>query len=261
MKVILFVNNWVGWKIAEYLATDEKTSIVGLVMHEQKKSKFAEQIRKVTTGAKPAIFEGSALKDEKTLHALGVLGADMGISAFFGYILQQKVLSIFPKECINVHPSFLPYNRGAYPNVFSIIDKTPAGATIHYMDTGIDTGDIINQTKIHIDDIDTSETLYRKLEHECVHLFQETWPSIIAGTAKRLPQKKLGVGTQHKSIDVAQYDEIDRKKLYSADELLNIIRARTFNSYPGAYVRDKDGEKVYLRLQLSRMNDESIQQS
>jgi methionyl-tRNA formyltransferase len=65
---------------------------------------------------------------------------------------------------------------------------------------------------------------------------------------QRFPQSS-GTGTFHHSRDVETIDEIQLDRNYTARELINILRARTFPPHPGAYFLD-GGRKVYLRLQL-----------
>jgi len=149
---------------------------------------------------------------------------------------------------VNIHPALLPYNRGSYPNVWSIVERTPSGVTIHYIDEGIDTGDIIAQCTIPVEPVDTGESLYRKLERAMLDLFQQTWPLIRAGQAPRLSQINAA-GTTHRIRDAAQIDEIDLNRMYTARELLDILRARTFLPYPSAYFWH-EGRKVYVRVQL-----------
>jgi len=52
------------------------------------------------------------------------------VSVLFDYILKPDFLGMFPGGTINLNPALLPYNRGQYPNVWSIVEGTPAGATI-----------------------------------------------------------------------------------------------------------------------------------
>ena len=69
----------------------------------------------------------------------------------YNIIFSLHCKQIFPAElvqkvkCINVHPGLNPHNRGWYPQVFSIINKKPIGATIHVMDEQIDHGEILAQ--------------------------------------------------------------------------------------------------------------------
>jgi methionyl-tRNA formyltransferase len=157
-----------------------------------------------------------------------------------------------------LHPSFLPYNRGSNPNVWSIVEETPAGVTLHYIDKGVDTGNIIAQKHVAVEPLDTGETLYRKLEKTCVALFKATWPLMRSGQVPQLIQDREE-GTHHTTADVNLIDAIDLDKTYTARHLINVIRARTFEPYPGAYF-NYHGQKIYLRLQLfyeDQLNGES----
>ena len=120
--------------------------------------------------------------------------------------------------------------------------------TLHYIDAGVDTGDLIAQQEIPIEPVDTGATLYHKLERACVALFKETWPLIRSSQALRVPQRS-GEGTFHLTQDIEQIDHIDLNRTYTGRELIDIIRARTFPPYRGAYFVH-EGCKVYLRLQL-----------
>ena len=74
------------------------------------------------------------LKEPKVLEAIDALQPDIGLSILFDYILRSEFLELCPLGVVNLHPSYLPYNRGQYPNVWSIMDGTPAGVTLHYID-------------------------------------------------------------------------------------------------------------------------------
>jgi methionyl-tRNA formyltransferase len=76
---------------------------------------------------------------------------------------------------------------------------------------------------------------------------QDAWPSIRSGTAKRKPQ--TGAGTLHKVRDLEGLDEIFLERSYRAEDLLNLLRARTFAPHAGAYFSDH-GRKVYVRVEL-----------
>ena len=247
MRIIFLGNNWVGWQVINFLR-EQKEKIVGLVVHPKEKRKFGEKIISTAHVSPERIFEGPELVQAEVLESIKSFQPDMAISALFDYILWPEFLELSPAGVVNLHPSYLPYNRGQYPNVWSIVERTPAGATLHYIDHGVDTGDIIAQERIPIEPIDTGETLYRKLERTCVTLFKENWPLIRSGKAKRTPQDK-GKGTYHVTRDVDQIDSIDLNKNYKAGELIDLIRARTFGPYPGAYFVDR-GRRVYMHMQL-----------
>lgn len=254
MKVLLLANNWVGWKVAEFLNAHKDAEIVGAVVHPETKAKYRNEILETLRLPDSRIFDGSTLQEKDVLTAIRALKPDIGVSALFDYILKKEFLELFPDGCVNIHPAYLPYNRGSYPNVFAILDGTPAGATVHFMSDRIDEGDIAAQKEVPVEFTDTGETLYRKLEHACVDLFRSTWPKIVAGTIERILQKPLE-GTLHRYKDVNAFDHIDLHKSYDAKHLINILRARTFPPYKGAYFIDEEGEKVYIRVQLLRENE------
>ncbi|MFN2453666.1 MAG: methionyl-tRNA formyltransferase [Pyrinomonadaceae bacterium] len=258
MRILFFGNNWVGWQVAKWLK-EYGEEIVGVVIHPAGKRKFGDEIIESSNVSPEAVFDGSQLRQPETIEAVRALQPEIGISVLFDYILNQEFLDLLPSGCLNLHPSFLPYNRGNYPNVWSIIEGTPAGATLHYMDKGLDTGDIIAQREIEVEPVETGATLYRKLEQTSVALFQEAWPAARAGALERRSQKDLQEGTYHRARDVEKIDEIKLDQTYVARDLLNVLRARTFPPYRGAYFVEQ-GRKVYLSLQLTYEDEWDAQQ-
>ncbi|MCK4658014.1 MAG: formyl transferase [Phycisphaerae bacterium] len=247
MRIVFLGNNWVAWQVAHWLR-EQGEQIVGLVIHPPGKRKYVDEIISSTRVRPAEVFDGARLGEPEILEAIKALKADIALSVLFDYILGGEFIRLFPAGVVNLHPAYLPYNRGQYPNVWSIVDRTPAGVTLHYMDEGIDTGDIIAQRQVPIEPVDTGESLYRKLEHACVELFKETWLMIRSGRVPRSPQVACE-GTHHRTQDVERIDAIDLRQTYTVGELIDIIRARTFPPYPGAYFVYQ-GRKVYLRLEL-----------
>ncbi len=240
-------NNWVAWQTTAWLKS-QGAEIVGLVSHPPEKRSYGDELIASSGVSSANIIDGSQLKQAECLNAVRDLNADLALSIMFGYILKPEFIELFPDGVVNVHPSYLPYNRGAYPNVWSIVDGTPAGTTIHYIDSGIDTGDIIARQSVEIEPVDTGASLYKKLEKSCVELFMDTWPQIRDRKTSPVPQVPTE-GTYHRAGDIDQFDEIRLDDTYTARELINLLRARTFPPHGGAYFND-DGRKVYIRSQL-----------
>lgn len=251
MRLICLVNNYLGWQSLEYLR--EQAQIVAVVVHPPERIKFEAEIVVSARAAGALIIPAGDLRTSEGIARIATLDAEIGVSVMFGYLLKPDFLSLLPRGCINLHPGYLPYNRGTYPNVWSIVDQTPAGVTLHYIDEGIDTGDIIRQKQVPVLCTDTGETLYHKLEAAGLQLLRETWPDIQAGRAQRTPQSRES-GTSHKSDDTARIDEIRLLDPYRAEDLLNILRARTFPPHKGAFIRSA-GRKVYVRIQFEEESD------
>jgi methionyl-tRNA formyltransferase len=255
LRVVAFANNLVGLEAVRSIQQNND-QIIAIVIHPQSSSSHREEILAAAANQNPLIVDATTLREPQTVKQLTELNPDIGVSAFFGHILRPELISIFPNGIINVHPAYLPYNRGAYPNVWAIVDGTPAGATIHYIDEGIDTGDIIDQVEVEITPNDTGETLYQKLETACTELFTNAWPKIAQSPGKLTATEQLRTdGTSHLVKDTDQIDQIDLDANYTARELINIIRARTFAGHRGAYFV-QDGTKHFLRLEIEKDSTE-----
>lgn len=247
MRILFLGNNVVAVRVMEWLR-EEGAELVGLVVHPETKQKFAAELVAKSGLPPERIFDGSTLRDPRTVEQISALGADIGLSVYFGYLLTGEFIRTFKHGVINLHPSLLPYNRGAYPNVWPIIEGTPAGVSLHFIDEGVDTGDVIAQREVPLRLTDTGATLHRRLEDEAVSLFKDTWPSIVALEVARIPQCPRS-GSFRRTRDVAHIDAIDPDRLYRAQDLIDLIRARTFPPHKGAYLA-ANGKKVYLRLEL-----------
>lgn len=123
---------------------------------------------------------------------------DFLISYNYRYILKKKVLDKFMGRAINLHISLLPWNRGADPNLWSWIDDTPKGVTIHQLDKGVDTGGILIQRRTAFDHKKqlTLRNTYEILQSDIQDLFKEHWHQLRDGRIKPVPQQ--GKGSYHR---------------------------------------------------------------
>jgi methionyl-tRNA formyltransferase len=132
---------------------------------------------------------------------------DLIISYNYRVIIKPDVIETLPHKIINLHTSFLPYNKGASPNIWSFIEGTPCGVTIHEIDSGVDTGNILVQEKIDFDyKEETLFSSYIKSNQKIQELLKENWKRIKANKIKA--RKQLGKGTFHLSKDLEGYKSI-----------------------------------------------------
>jgi methionyl-tRNA formyltransferase len=139
------------------------------------------------------------------------------------------------------------------PNVWPIVEGTPAGVTIHYVDPGIDTGDVIAQREVPIEATDTGGSLYDRTLIEIVDLFKEVWPAIRTGTAPRTAQDAR-LATHHRAVDVDALDHLDLDTPTTTRDVLNRIRARTYADRTYAYF-EEGGRRIYVSVTLSETRD------
>ncbi len=173
---------------------------------------------------------------------------DLIVTCAYGQIIPKEVLDYPRLGCVNVHASLLPKYRGGAPIHHAIINgDKKTGITIMYMDVGMDSGDIIAQKEIPIENDDTAETLFSKLSLLGSDFLKEILPSIINGTNNRIKQNEEDVTIAH---NISPTDEIiDFTK--TREEVYNQIRG--LNSWPGAYTY-LDGKR--LKVWMSKIGAE-----
>ena len=126
---------------------------------------------------------------------------DLIISFGYKHIIRQKQINSSSAPIINLHISYLPWNKGAHPNFWSHFDCTPSGVTIHEIDAGIDTGNIIYQKYVNFEDFeDTFALTHNRLLTEMEALFENKIDSILSKKWKSKPQRRNG--TTHKVEDL-----------------------------------------------------------
>ena len=180
------------------------------------------------------------------------LNPDIIITCAYGQIIPKAILDYPKYGCINVHASLLPKLRGGAPIHHAIIDGyNETGITIMYMDEGMDSGDIIEQSVTKIEDFDTVETLHDRLSLMGKNLLIKTLPSIIDGTNKRIKQDEKDVTFGY---NIKREEElIDFNK--TSREVFNHIRG--LNPFPGGYFTlNKKTVKVY---KVNEINDNKYQ--
>ena len=165
------------------------------------------------------VLQPNRIKDE--YQEIIDLNPDIIITCAYGQIIPEELL-LYPKYgCINVHASLLPKYRGGAPIHRSIINgDKETGITIMYMDVGMDTGDIISQSKIDILDTDNLESIHDKLSVIGTKLLLDTLPSIFDGTNNRIKQNEDEVVYAY---NIKREEEhIDFNK--TSREVFNLIR-------------------------------------
>jgi methionyl-tRNA formyltransferase len=131
---------------------------------------------------------------------------DIIVSYGHRFILPPEVFALPPLGAINLHISYLPWNRGADPNFWSLVENTPRGVSIHYIDAGIDTGDVIARAPVGFSEADTLRTSYDRLHTELRALFAAWWREIRLGLAPR--GRQAPGGTFHLRSDREPFEHL-----------------------------------------------------
>ena len=124
---------------------------------------------------------------------------DYTISFGYRHLLSAEIANKYSGRILNVHISYLPWNRGADPNLWSFLEDTPKGVSIHLVDESIDTGPLLAREKVQMLSGDTLASSYHRLEKSATGLLKRVWPGFINGSLKPQPQETEG--TSHASKD------------------------------------------------------------
>jgi phosphoribosylglycinamide formyltransferase 1 len=120
----------------------------------------------IEAGAFPTVeFDSRERRDEELAEWLAEREVELVVLAGFMQLLTAPFLDRFPGRILNVHPSLLP----AFPGAHAVEDALAhgvkvTGATVHFVDEGIDSGPIVLQEAVEIRDGDTAETLHARIQ-------------------------------------------------------------------------------------------------
>lgn len=139
--------------------------------------------------------------DPVTAEMIDELCPELVISYNYRHIVREDVINRMGGRIINMHTSYLPWNKGTSPNIWSFIDDTPKGVTIQRLEKGLDTGRIIVQKEMEFDEnTETLSSTYDKLNAEIVRLLTDHWEMIEAGDY--VPVAQTGPGSYHRTSDL-----------------------------------------------------------
>lgn len=241
MKRILVISD--NPKLAKFLIS---------LIHEEQLDQFAKFDYRYSASSKSPEamislgFDPINVKDSEVIDAL---------LNDFSLILSIHCKQVFPVKlvsgisCINLHPGLNPHNRGWYPQVFSIINKKPIGATLHIMTEEVDAGPVIAQEKVYIHSSDTSLSLYEKVQEVEIKLLRENLKSIIEGNIGF--NSCSSSGNFNSLNDFKKLCILDINSMGTLGEHIDLLRALTHGGFNNAFFVDAFGEKIYVRIQLT----------
>ena len=144
-------------------------------------------VKQVAINNNIEVFQPEKIKED--YQKIIDINPDIIITCAYGQIIPEELINLPKYGCVNVHASLLPKYRGGAPIHWAKINgDEKTGVTIMYMDKCMDSGDIISQQELIINDEDTTESLFDKLSIMGADLLIETLPSIFNNTNNRIKQ-------------------------------------------------------------------------
>lgn len=245
VRVIYAANRAIGLSCLRALL-DEGITPCALLIPEGSQAEYVTEMRELLS--EHPVIEGLAFREPESVELLRELEPDYLVSVHFPYIIPSQVLSIPTVGNLNLHPAYLPYNRGWHTPSWAILEDTVYGATLHWIDEGVDTGDIALQEKIEVLPEDTAHSLYQRVLHLEEELFRKAIPLL---RTKSLPRRRQeGTGTSHSKADLRKVQQLDLNQRERIGELLRRLRALTTNRWEEAAFFEVDGRRYRIRVEI-----------
>ena len=223
-----------GFNIVGVITAPDKPGGRGMKLQESAVKKYA-----IEKGLK--VLQPEKLKNPQFLEELRLLNADLQVVVAFR-MLPEAVWNMPPMGTINVHASLLPQYRGAAPINWAVINgEKESGVTTFQLKHEIDTGDILLQEKVSINENETAGELHDKLKVLGSQVLVKTIYGLANGSLKERPQSQIinskSEAVRHAPKIFTETCKINWNK--SAEEVHNLIRG--LSPFPGAftYLHDK----------------------
>ena len=156
------------------------------------------------------VEEVGSLNGPEAVRVLKETGADLGI-VLGTRILKEPIFSVPRLGCINLHKGKVPEYRGMPPGFWELYDgAATAGVTVHFVDQGLDTGDIIAASEVPIVRTDTPDSLRQKLHEEGARVLSGAVSAIQSGTAEHRKQGQTSLKPRTKPT-LAQTRELQKR--------------------------------------------------
>lgn len=241
------------------IAVDILTYLVGrgdlpaalCVSAGQGASHAEELVRLYREEADGPVLRGDEFRRPEHRHSLGSLDLDLALSVHFPYIVPPDILRVPGRGWINLHPAYLPHNRGWHTPSWAILDKTPAGATLHRMVEEVDAGPIIARRRVPVLAHDTADTLYGRILRAERSLFEDVWPRVRTGDYATIPNR-VDEGSFHAKGDLAERGVrfLDLDETTTGADLIDRLRALTTSDPSEACYFQRDGQTVRVSVEL-----------
>lgn len=176
------------------------------------------------------VYQPVKVRDPEFIKLIKDLMPDAVVVVAFGQIISKELLEVPRLGCVNIHASLLPKYRGSAPIQWAVINgEKETGITTMMMDTGIDTGDMLEKVIIPIEKEETGGSLNDKLSHAGAQLILSTLEGLEKKTIVPIPQPEEG--TCYVSRLTKTMGDIDWTS--SAEAIERLVRG--LNPWPSAY--------------------------
>lgn len=175
------------------------------------------------------------INDDASINFIKTLQPDLIISVYFNQILKPETLKLAKKACLNLHPGSLPEYRGAFIYFWVLRNQeSEAGVTIHKMDEGIDTGEILSKKYFPIEKTDTQQKVMVKSALVGVRELKKIFKLLQQNKKIEYNEaEKANISNYYKFPNKPDFDRyIKHRRFFRHRDIINlIIRKSIFTDY------------------------------
>ena len=248
LKVVFCGDRQVGLAIVELMVADG-ARIVGLGLNLAPYVSHDDEIRDAAKVDPAMVFHGRSLSSSVAVRRLAAAGPDLGVCCGFGSILSGPLLAVPRWGWVNLHRSYLPYNRGVDPLQWAMVERTPAGVSLHVMTEEVDAGPVIDQVEVPILPTDSYPSLSARADEAVLELFARSWPRLCRGDVEGTPQDD-DLATCHTAADSGRLRRLDPRETMSVRRLLDVVRGYTGDGVSSVYYQSGT-VRYYLHLAVT----------
>lgn len=260
MRIAFAGDRDISVHVLDFILSQGIKPLTLIVPNDKKASHSKELISLCSFLNQNHILLGSLFQEPEGIGILRQMDLDYLICIHFPYIIKETVLSVPHFGVLNLHPAFLPFNRGWHTPTWALLDGTPIGATLHFMDAGVDTGDIVHQKRLDVSPGDTADTLYKRIKKLELEVFKEAWPELVSGNLRERKQN-ISDGTTHQREDLFQrsIQKIDLDQSIKAGDLIQRLRALTTNQIQEAAYYEVNGKCYRIQVVIHEEDESKLE--
>lgn len=192
-KVLLFTSQDIGNDVFAYLHSRDDVDLIVVTQRTRRDEIYGYRATFDLCREKGVEVHTPKALDEAFLSNVERMAPDLVICAYYPRIFPRRLIDIPPLGCVNVHPGLLPDYRGTFPTPWCILNnEKEIGVTLHYMDEGVDTGDVLVQKRHPIGADETGHELYRRSMKLCADLLIGNFDALLRKEIKSRPQAPGG---------------------------------------------------------------------
>lgn len=154
MRVLFAGGKDIGCGCLEYRIRESQSEVVGVFINrgsDTAKNRWYRSVAEIALAHHIPVFAPRSINSAQMIDIIRDLAPDMIVVVYYDQILKREVIDIPPHGCVNLHMALAEEYRGCYPTTWALINgEERTGVTLHYIDEGIDTGDIIAQREVKI---------------------------------------------------------------------------------------------------------------